>query len=179
MYEESNLSRLVTRDEIVVTITPNTPAVFYVPIIVRGGDKKFAKNDDVYENLHVIAATKLSKYTYCYVGTEIYNYHQEPFYRGQYKFLSLNYQNLGEVCPVELNEAIAKANKRADRTSILNVDKLIKCPGTVGTKHEHASSTLPKDRILVAGTGKLVLNLKAIEDGEGAELGTATGAVVT
>lgn len=180
MYEGLGFSRLVTRDEIIIELTPNTPAVFYVPIIVRGGGTKLADDGLRYENLHVIAATKLSKYAYAYVGTEIYNFHQERFYRGQYKFLSLNFQDLGDVCPAELNKAIELANNRADRTSILNVGKLIKCTHTAHTTAQGWDlNKYPVNRINVSGTGKLVLNLKAIEDGTGAALASATGAVVT
>ena len=180
MYEGLGFSRLVTRDEIIIELTPNTPAVFYVPIIVRGGGTKKADDGLRYENLHVIAATKLSKYSYAYVGTEIYNFHQERFYRGQYKFLSLNFQDLGDVCPAELNKAIELANNRADRTSILNVGKLIKCTHEAHTTDKGWDLVkYPVNRINVSGTGKLELNLKAIEDGEGAVLESATGAVVT
>lgn len=180
MYEGLGFSRLVTRDEIIIELTPNTPAVFYVPIIVRGGGTKLADDKLRYENLHVIAATKLSKYAYAYVGTEIYNFHQERFYRGQFKFLSLNFQDLGDVCPAELNKAIELANNRADRTSILNVGKLIKCNHEAHTTAKGWNlNAYPVNRINVSGEGKLVLNLKAIEDGTGAALATATGAVVT
>ena len=182
MYGGNALSRLVTRDEIIIELTPNTPAVFYVPIIVRGGGAKTADDGLRYENLHVIAATKLSQYAYHYVGTEIHNYNQERFYRGEYKFLSLNFENLGEVCPCELNKAIETANSRADRTSILNVDKLIKCDDGVAKHHTHHTSwdltKYPMDRIQVSGTGKLVLNINAIEDAEGDQVGAATGAVI-
>lgn len=182
MYEGNGFSRLVTRDEIIIELTPNTPAVFYVPIIVRGGDwsEKDLQNDDVYENLHVIAATQLSKYSYCYVGTEIKNFHQEAFRRGEYKFLSLNFVDLGEVCPCELNKKIEEVNNRADRTSILNVDILKKCDHVAHTTTNGWNLTkYPKNKILVSGTGKLVLNIKAIEDETGAALADATGAVVT
>ena len=177
--EGNGFSRMVTRDEIIIQITPNTPAVFYVPIITRGGGDKDQDDKLRYENLHVIAATKLSKYSYAYVGTEIHNYHNERFYRGEYKFLSLNFENLGEVCPVELNKAIDLANTRADRTSILNVDKLIKCVHPAGYHSTADLSKYPKNEIKIKGNGKLVLNLNAIEDNAGAPYATATGAVVT
>lgn len=179
MYEGNGFSRMVTRDEIIITITPNTPAVFYVPIITRGGGDKYQDDGNRYENLHVIAATKLSRYSYAYVGTEIHNYHKERFYRGEYKFLSLNFENLGEVCPVELNKAIDLANTRADRTSILNVDKLKKCNHGTGYHSTADLSNYPKNEIEIQGNGKLVLNLNAIEDNEGMTYATATGAVVT
>ena len=179
MYEGNGFSRLVTRDEIIVELSDKTPAVFYVPIIVRNEAEK-----KMYENLHVIAATALSKYSYAYIGTEIFNFHQTTFERGEYKFLSLNYENLGTICPATLNEHIKQANNRADRITILNVDNLVECGmGDDCLRHNLTPNTwdfdtYPINRIQVTGTGKLVLNLKAIQS-TGAALADARGAVVT
>ena len=173
-----NISRLVTRDEIIVELDENTPSVFYVPVIAQK-----------YENLHVIAAKAVSRYAYRYVGTELKSFSQE-FERGHYYFLTINLMNLGEVSAAELNAAIKAVNTRADRTSILNIDKItnVAKPATDAewTTYANAISArfgftvtvadlkaLPWDRIFVQGDGSLVLNIAAIDATAGAEAGVS------
>ena len=171
------VSRLVTRDEIIVDITATTPKVFYVPVIAQE-----------YKNLHVIAAKAVSKYSYRYVGTELKIFNQE-FERGHYYFLNMSLLNLGEVCAAELNAAIEAVNVDDHRTSILNVEKLVvkAKPGDaekntfvnalnakLGTSYTWAQiNAMPWDRIKVKGNGSLILNLNKIEDTPGAADGVS------
>lgn len=155
------ISRLTTRDEIVIDVTskPNN-GVFWIPIITQH-----------YNNLHVLAVTEMSKYTYKYVGTELKKYHDwEPVIAKRYH-LDMNIVNAGKVCAHDLNEIIDQvniANKyNLKAENIINVDELIDCPHhyTVGNTLYDGHIDLddyPNDQILVQGEGDLVLNIAKI-----------------
>ena len=172
------LSRLVTRDEIIITLDANTPKVFYVPVIAQE-----------YKNLHVIAAKAVSKYSYRYVGTELKSFNQE-FERGHYYFLTMNLLNLGTVDALQLNAAIDASNTRGDRTSILNIDDIqdFTAPATpadwvtytnnlnnlLGTTYTVAQvQAFVHDRIKIVGDGSLILNIASITATPGAAGGVS------
>ena len=160
------ISRLVTRDEIVIDVTTlENNGVFWIPIITQH-----------YNNLHVLAVTEMSKYTYKYVGTELKKYHDwTPIIAKRYH-LDLNIVNAGEVCTHDLNVLIKQVNKankyNLKAQNIINVDKLIDCThfdtyvqGDCDHDHEagYELSVYPNDQILVQGEGDLVINIAAIE----------------
>lgn len=148
----AGISRLVTRDEMIVKVpSVSTGGVFWIPIIAN-----------TYNNLHVIAATdKSTKYAYKYIGTELHNFHDFPFdVAGRYN-LTMSMTNLGKVCAHNLNKAIKDINKANKYNmvaqNIINIDELVDCG------HIHTDlATYPNDQILVQGEGNLVLNIAEI-----------------
>ena len=167
------ISRLVTRDEIVIDITAyDNNGVFWIPII-----------PETYYNLHVLAVTKMSKYAYKYIGTEIQHYNRKKFEAPKRYHLDLNLTNLGKVCAHDLNMAIENinhANKyNLTAQNIINVDTLTNCTHSYlnGDDHDHGNKTLgsnpltvyPNDQILVQGQGDLVINIATIDATAGAK----------
>ena len=122
-YSQYGISRLVTRDEIridVRNLQARENGVFWIPIIAQH-----------YNHLYVLAVTELSNYAYKYVGTQLADFTDYTFQVGEKKLLSMNMDNIGEVCPWHLNEAIDNINKANKQgiacDNILNVDKLTTC----------------------------------------------------
>lgn len=170
-YASYGISRLVTRDEIVIDVTKfSNNGVFWVPLIAQH-----------YNNLHVLAVQKMSKYTYRYIGTELKTYVDKAVGVNDKLLLTMNMENLGKVCPFQLNQAIKainKANKHGipNVNNILNVDKLTTCQelghyllyvgGTTNKWYHYDGNRVefdvPNDEILVQGDGNLVLNLKEV-----------------
>ena len=155
--DEKGLSRLVTRDEIVIDVTTlNNTGVFWIPIIPQH-----------YNNLHVLAVTQKSKYTYKYVGTELKVYNDWTPKVAKRYHLDLNLVNLGEVCAHDLNKAIKEVNKankfKLTAQNIINVDNLKDCDDFTNNVCDHLDlADYPNDQILVQGEGDLVLNIAKI-----------------
>lgn len=156
-----NISRLVTRDEIVISLGDLEGGVFWIPVIAQH-----------YNNLHVIAVVdKPSRYTYKYIGKELKKYENFEFkVAGRYR-LTMNMTQFGRVCAHDLNEAIDEINQenkyKLAAENIINVDELIECPHTYeinGTVYQgHIDDNIyPTDQILVQGKGDLVLNIADI-----------------
>ena len=184
-YDMDGISRLVTKDEIVIDVTKyktkNTDGVFYVPIITQH-----------YNNLYVLAVTYMNpKKPYKYVGTILGNFYDTWPARGQVLKLNTNMMNLGTVCAHDLNYAIWKINQankyKISSTNVLNVDTLIECPEEIGNSIAETPSPKhfykvddkvyhngnlrvneeqwerPNDQILVQGEGQLVININNIQ----------------
>ena len=184
-YDMDGISRLVTKDEIVIDVTKyktkNTDGVFYVPIITQH-----------YNNLYVLAVTYMNpKKPYKYVGTILGNFYDTWPARGQVLKLNTNMMNLGTVCAHDLNYAIEQINKankyKISSTNVLNVDTLIECPDGIGSSIADTPSPYhfykvnnkvyhngnlrvneeqwkhPNDQILVQGEGQLVININNIK----------------
>lgn len=149
--EKDGISRLVTRDEIVIEI--GDANVFWIPIIAQH-----------YNNLHVLAVTKMSKYAYKYVGTELKVFTDWDVKVAKRFHLDLNLYNLGKVCAHDLNKAIKDVNKankfNLTAQNIINVDELIDCDHT--GRHAADRAQYPIDQILVQGQGDLVINIAKI-----------------
>ena len=150
--DENGISRLVTRDEIVIEI--GDAEVFWIPIIAQH-----------YNNLHVLAVTKMSsKYAYKYVGTELKKYTNWDVKVAKRFHLDLNLYNLGKVCAHDLNKAIAQVNTanklNLTAQNIINVDELINC--NHDGRHVEDRAQYPIDQILVQGQGDLVINIAKI-----------------
>lgn len=154
------ISRLTTRDEIVIDVTTlDNNGVFWIPIITQH-----------YNNLHVLAVTEMSKYTYKYVGTELKKYHDwTPIVAKRYH-LDLNIVNAGKLCTHDLNVLIKQVNTankyNLKAQNVINVDELLDCTHTWGPNdanpgHEDLD-VYPNDQILVQGEGDLVLNIASI-----------------
>ena len=154
------ISRLTTRDEIVIDVTTlHNNGVFWIPIITQH-----------YNNLHVLAVTEMSKYTYKYVGTELKKYHDwTPIVAKRYH-LDLNIVNAGKICTHDLNELIEQVNTankyNLKAQNIINVDELHDCdhywgPNNTNPGHEDLND-YPNDQILVQGQGDLVINIASI-----------------
>lgn len=171
--ETGTISRLVTRDEIVIDITEfDNNGVFWIPII-----------PETYYNLHVLAVTKMSQYAYKYIGTEIKHYKRQKFVAPKRYHLDLNLTNLGKVCAHDLNMAIENinhANKyNLTAQNIINVDTLTTCTHSIlnGDDHDSGNKALgsnpltvyPNDQILVQGEGDLVINIASIDATAGAK----------
>lgn len=177
------ISRLVTRDEIIIDITKydaKKNGVFWVPLIAQH-----------YNNLHVIAATKLSKYAYRYIGNELKVYTDQTVEVGDKLLLNVNVTNLGECDVWTLNKTIKdinKANKYGvpNVKNVINVDKLLKVEygqptptdgyyyrmkggNLTNTKLRRVENpekweTYPCDKIYVQGDGDLVVNIAALDE---------------
>ena len=166
-----NISRLVTRDEIVISLGDVEGGVFWIPVIAQH-----------YNNLHVIAVVdKPSRYTYKYIGKELKVYNNFEFkVAGRYG-LTMNMTQLGAVCAHDLNKAISDINQenkyKLAAENIINVDELIKCTHTYEdvngrTQNGHIDDYIyPTDQILVQGKGDLVLNIAKISAEAGAKEG--------
>ena len=167
--EDGGISRLVTRDEMIIEIPDGEDGIFWIPIISQH-----------YNNLHVIAATYISKYAYKYVGTELTKFHDDFIGVNKRRHLEMNMQNFSSLNTSELNEVIDKINKenkfKLGSTNIINVDRLIDGIGaTTGdwfkdnfaahgfTSADAYKQTYPMDQILVQGKGNLVINIANIE----------------
>lgn len=190
-YDTYGISRLVTRDEIVIDLTKyENNGVFWVPIIAK----------QHFNNLHVLAVTEFGKRPYSYVGNELANFSNYTFMPGERKALTLNMQNVGEVCPWELNKAIESINhkNKSGMTSdnVLNVDQLLACSDvdhecgydvnggyywhgygpfnerySKGDRRRYTlyetSETIPTDKVRAQGEGNLILNIAAISETTG------------
>lgn len=171
-YGMAGITRLVTRDEMVIDVQNVTQNVFWVPIIA-----------ETYKDLAVIAATEISKkQSYCYIGYVLKNFTDFEFINGDYYTLTMSQKNLGKVCPYELNKAIAEINKAnkygLESTNTLNVEELVACNHTYmigNTRYSgHSDDNIyPTDRVLVQGNGDLQLNILKISD-EGGRARTST-----
>ena len=170
-WDMEGISRLVTRDEIVIDVTKfSNNGVFWVPLIAQH-----------YNNLHVLAVSKFSKNTYRYVGTELKTFIDQDVNVGDRLLQTMNMENLGNVCPFQLNKAIEAINKANTHGipnvyNILNVDYLGTCHEwghkvyyyngkwyhTTGAFSAGEEFTVPNDEIHIQGTGNLVLNLKEV-----------------
>ena len=181
-YGTEGISRLVTRDELIIDVTSmegKDEKVFWVPIISRTKDA----GQNPYAKLAVIAATELSKYKYCYIGTVLKEFTNEEFINGDYYTLTMSQKQLDDVCPYELNKAIAEINKAnkygLESTSILNVKQLKVCTHTwkdannVTHDGHEDDNVYPTDRVLIKGNGNLEVNIADISD-EGGAARTAT-----
>jgi hypothetical protein len=136
--------RLVNHDEMIINLEGNKNQIVYVPIVCG-----------FYKNLHVIAASAISKnYRYCYAGTELKVFQDQTFLRGKPYFLNMNLVDLGETNIANLNKAIKEKNTVQGMTTIINVD-LKKTGKTIPVGYND-------DRIFVQGPGSLVLNINSI-----------------
>ena len=185
-YDTYGISRLVTRDEIVIDLTKyDNNGVFWVPIIAK----------QHFNNLHVLAVTEFGARPYSYVGNELANFSNYTFMPGERKALTLNMQNVGEVCPWELNKAIESINHKNQSgmtaDNVLNVDLLDACshaghecgynalagyywhgygPFNLNYSRGDArrytafetSRTIPTDKVRAQGEGNLILNIAKI-----------------
>lgn len=178
------ISRLVTRDEIIIDITKYNAkenGVFWVPLIAQH-----------YNNLHVIAATKLSKnYAYRYIGNELKVFTDQTVGVGDRLLLNVNVTNLGKCDVWTLNKTIQEINKAnkygvPNVKNVINVDKLLpvlygepttpdgyyyrKDGGNLTStrlrrvENPERWETYPCDKIYVQGTGDLVVNIAALEE---------------
>ena len=168
----NGISRLVTRDELVIDVTTlANDGIFWIPIIPQH-----------YNNLHVLAVTYMSKYAYKYVGTELTNFHDDFIGVAKRRHLEINMANFSELNTAQLNEEIKKINNankfKLAGTNIINLDKLVEGPdnwypnnyATHGfTSAAAYMAAYPMDQILVQGEGNLVINIANIECGNGAK----------
>ena len=163
---DQGISRLVTREELVIDVTANNPeGIFWIPIIPQH-----------YNNLHVLAVTYKSKYAYKYVGTELTKFHDDFIGVAKRRHLEMNMANFSELNTAQLNEEIAKINNenkyKLVATNIINLDKLVEGPDnwydTQYALHGFSNpgaykAAYPMDQILVQGKGNLVINIANIE----------------
>lgn len=163
---EDGISRLVTRDEIVIDVTTlANDNIFWIPIIPQH-----------YNNLHVLAVTYKSKYAYKYVGTELKNFHDDFFGVAKRRHLEMNMANFSSLNTAQLNEEIKKINNenkfKLVATNIINVDNLIDGTATWYADNYAAhgftsaaayKAAYPMDQILVQGKGNLVINIANID----------------
>ena len=119
--------------------------VFYIPIVVGH-----------YDNLRVLAVTGDSKYTYRWIGYEMYNFEDQIFERNKPYYLDFNLIELGKASISKLNWAIDKYNTVAGRTTLIEVDELAKQYGGV--------NPYTYNQVEISGAGNLILNIKGIGD---------------
>ena len=122
-YTQYGISRLVTRDEMRIDVRDlqaRGNGVFWIPVIAQH-----------YNHLYVLAVTELSNYAYKYVGNMLADFTDLTLEVGDKQPLNMNMDNIGEVCPWHLNEAIDNINKLNRQgiacDNILNVDVLTTC----------------------------------------------------
>lgn len=144
-------SRLVTSDtlrvNLPITITSSMQAnqVFYIPIVVGH-----------YDNLRVLAVTGDSKYTYRWIGYEMYNFVDQTFERNKPYYLDLNVIELGHAAISKVNWAIQQFNQTAGRTTLIDVDLL--------SKNGSGMPNQPTNYIAIQGAGDVILNFDEIAE---------------
>ncbi len=141
-------ARLVNHDEMIVNLPSTKNQIFYIPIVCG-----------TYKNLHVIAATNISKkYRYCYAGTELKVFQDQYFKRNKAYYLNMNLVDLGEASIAHLNQQIEALNGKQGMTTIFNVD--LKKETTI-YKYKN-NSVCPDNRIYIQGPGSVILNINSI-----------------
>ena len=143
--------RLVNYDYMIVPIEHLTTddvegQAFYIPVVAR-----------TYANLHVLAVTQLSRYSYRWIGTELKHYKNKTFTVGKRSSLTMNLQAFDDVDLNTLNKYIAENNTQAGRNTVINVAKLV-------NDDNIPSSGYNSDKLDLVGAGNLELNIAEIDE---------------
>lgn len=118
--------------------------VFYIPIVVG-----------TYENLHVLAVTGDSKYSYTWVGTELKNFKNETFVNNKAYYLDMNLHNFATADLGTLNQYIKQKNATAGVTTVINVDEFVDNDGV-------ANPGFSDTQLNLTGAGNLIINFKTM-----------------
>ena len=119
--------------------------IFYIPIVVGQ-----------YENLHVLAVTGDSKYSYTWVGEELHNFRNQEFENNTAYYLDLNIKSFAEADLNTLNAYINSINGTAAMNTVINVEEL------VDADIETDDADFATDELDITGAGNLVINFKKI-----------------
>lgn len=142
--------RLVKSDTLRVNLTDDEDQIFYIPIVVG-----------TYENLHVLAVTGDSKYSYTWVGTELKNFKNETFENNHAYYLDMNLKNFAIADFNTLNKFIAQKNGTAGLTTVINVEEF-----TGATDDGETDDTdYATDKLDITGEGNVVINFMSMTGG--------------